>query len=317
VDGFRSSWVVMTQTWSRIIWAHWPVDPDLLATLLPPGLVPDTFDGAGWVGLVPFRMENLRLPGVLSGVTSVLGVRNFGEFNVRTYVKGPDGMTGVYFFTLDADNLLAVATARLAFGLSYRRATIRTTTAGHGTPGQPGWTSVRHCDGARAELVVIPDDKPGRPAAPGLEHFLVERYALYSQWHGRLLRGTLSHAPWQVRGAHLESVDTGTVTAAGFAVTGEPHLLVGEPAQVRIHPFRLVRPGPRTSAHSTSGAGSGHPQWASFPSPGAGSGSSPRIRQPDPNLATTPDRANAQAGSGVALAKTEHPKASPLTLGPV
>ena len=74
----------MIQTWSHIIWAHWPVDPSVVASLLPPGLTPETFDGAAWVGLIPFQMSELRLPGALSGLTSLVGVRSFGEVNVRT-----------------------------------------------------------------------------------------------------------------------------------------------------------------------------------------------------------------------------------------
>ena len=231
----------MEQRWSRIVWAHWPVEVGRVAALLPPGLVPDTHDGCAWVGLVPFQMSDLRLPGALSGVASAVGVDSFGECNVRTYVRGPDGRTGVWFATLDADRLLAVATARVAFGLPYRLASTRLDVTGDGGSEELTWTSVRRDDGARAALRVRPEGGPPRPAAPGLERFLVERYSLYTWWHGHLLQGSLSHAPWQVRRARLVDVDLGTVASAGFDVIGMPHVLVGEPAEVRVHPFRRVR----------------------------------------------------------------------------
>ena len=231
----------MIQTWSHIIWAHWPVDPSVVASLLPPGLTPETFDGAAWVGLIPFQMSELRLPGALSGLTSLVGVRSFGEVNVRTYVYGPDGRTGVWFLTLDADRLLAVITARLAFGLPYRQAATRLTLAGEHGSERLAWTSRRRSDGATAELEVTPEDAPPRLVAQGLERFLVERYSLYSWWHGHLLEGTLSHTSWRVRSARLDAVDTGTVAAAGLLVAGAPHVLVGEPVEVRVHPFHRIR----------------------------------------------------------------------------
>jgi len=251
----------MEQKWSRIVWAHWPVDPSQVAALLPPGLSPDTYAGYAWIGLVPFQMSDLRLPGVLSEVSSALRIAAFGEVNVRTYVRGPDGRTGVWFVTLDADRLLAVVTARVAFGLPYRRAAIRLSVTTEGGCQRLAWDSVRRQDSARAALIVIPDDGEPQVAAPGLERFLIERYDLYSWWHGQLLRGSLSHAPWMVRGARLIDVDDGTVAATGIRVVGAPHLLVGEPVEVRIHPFSRVRPCASSEIGVRAGRRASVPRW--------------------------------------------------------
>jgi len=246
---------VMVQRWSSIVWAHWPVDPDRVAAVLPPGLTPETYDGSAWVGLVPFLMSDLRLPGVLSGVTPMAGVTSFGEVNVRTYVRGPDGRSGVWFATLDADRLVAVAVARVALGLPYRHATTRLTVTPDGGSERLTWTSTRRRDGVRAELQVAPDSVRPRPAAPGLEQFVVERYSLYSWWYGRLLRGSLSHPPWSVRGARLLDLDCGTVAAAGIRVAGAPHVLVGEPVEVRVHGFTRLRPTPSAGRRAAAGPG--------------------------------------------------------------
>ena len=147
----------------------------------------------------------------------------------------------VWFLTLDADRLLAVITARLAFGLPYRQAANRLTVASEHGSERLTWTSRRRSDGATAVLEVTPEGAPPRPAAQGLERFLVERYSLYSWWHGHLLEGTLSHPSWRVRSARLDAVDTGTVAAAGLLVAGAPHVLVGEPVEVRVHPFHRIR----------------------------------------------------------------------------
>ena len=234
----RPSRAVMYQTWSDIVWCHWPVAADRIARLLPPGLVPQLFEGSAWIGLIPFAMSELRLPGVLSPLSRTLGVGSFGEVNVRTYVIGPDGRSGVWFFTLDADRLLAVATAQVAFGLPYRHAATQL----ERTDASLSWTSVRSRDKRRAEVSVAPSHGVSQPAAVGLERFLVERYALYSWWHGRLVRGTLSHEPWQVRSGELLQICSDTVDAAGIEVTGAPHVLVGDPVHVTVHPLARVRP---------------------------------------------------------------------------
>ena len=113
----------MRQIWANIVWCHWPVDPAQVAAVLPAGLTPELFDGQAWVGLIPFSMERLRPVGPFGFVTRWLRSSDFGEVNVRTYVTGPDGQTGVWFCTLDADSVAAVATANAAFGLPYRVAT--------------------------------------------------------------------------------------------------------------------------------------------------------------------------------------------------
>jgi uncharacterized protein YqjF (DUF2071 family) len=204
--------------------------------LLPAGLTPHLFEGRAWVGLIPFSMHDLRLAGLLGPLSRLAHVGNFGEVNVRTYVLGPDGKTGVWFCTLDADQWLSVRVANLAFGLPYRYASTDLQHDGDTTV----WRSQRRRDGARSELVVQPSTAQGRSAAAGLESFLVERYALYTHAFGRLWRGELTHEPWRVRPAQLLGVVTDTVTAAGFVVGDEPHVMVGDTVDVTVYPLRRV-----------------------------------------------------------------------------
>jgi uncharacterized protein YqjF (DUF2071 family) len=181
-------------------------------------------------------MRDLRLAGPLGPLSRLAGVGNFGEVNVRTYVQGPDGKTGVWFCTLDADQWLSVRVANLAFGLPYRYASTELRRDGDTMT----WHSQRRGDGARSELVVRPSTDESQTATSGLETFLVERYALYTHAFGRLWRGELSHEPWRVRPAQLLTVVTETVTAAGFVVEAEPHVMVGDPVDVTIYPLRRV-----------------------------------------------------------------------------
>ena len=91
----------MYQTWSCISFLHWSYEPQVLGRLLPDRLRPHTFDGRAWVGVTPFFLEDLRTP-----VASALPwFTSFPETNVRTYVLGPDGREGLWFFSLDAARL--------------------------------------------------------------------------------------------------------------------------------------------------------------------------------------------------------------------
>jgi uncharacterized protein len=97
----------MLHEWSTVTFLHWPYGPPVLQRLLPRGLEVESVDGQAWVGLVPFRMRAVRIP----GVPAVPWLSQFPETNVRTYVRGPDGQSAIWFFSLDAARLPAVLAA--------------------------------------------------------------------------------------------------------------------------------------------------------------------------------------------------------------
>src|SRR4051812_8969252 len=111
----------MYQGWERLTFLHWRYSPAAIAPLIPPSLELDTFDGEAWVGLTPFKVTGLRPP----GLPALPWLSEFPEMNVRTYVRGPDGERGIWFFSLEASRLAAVAGARLTYRLPYRWARMR------------------------------------------------------------------------------------------------------------------------------------------------------------------------------------------------
>jgi uncharacterized protein len=113
---------VMAQVWHDLLFAHWPLPVEELRGRVPPELELDTFEGSAWVGIVPFRMSGIR-PRQLPALPWLSA---FPELNVRTYVT-VGGLSGVYFFSLDAGNPLAVALARAIFRLPYFRARMKLT----------------------------------------------------------------------------------------------------------------------------------------------------------------------------------------------
>src|SRR3954471_5650370 len=106
---------VMRQSWLDVSFLHWRYDPAVVRPLVPRGLELDLYDGAAWVGLVPFKIEGLTLP----HAPSIPYLSNFPETNVRTYAIDRKGGRGVWFFSLDAARLLAVVGARAGYALPY------------------------------------------------------------------------------------------------------------------------------------------------------------------------------------------------------
>jgi len=192
------SWV-MAQSWHDLLFAHWPLREAVLRSHIPARLEIDTHDGQAWLGVVPFRMSGVRL----RGTPPIPWLSAFPELNVRTYVRADD-KPGVWFFSLDADNRIAVAIARAWFHLPYFRARMSCSERNE-------WIDYK-CE--RSHRCAPCGVLAGRyraigevfSAAPGLlEHFLTERYCLYAaDKEGRILRGEIHHAPWPLQAAEAE-----------------------------------------------------------------------------------------------------------------
>ena len=163
----------------------------------------------------------------------------FPELNVRTYVVA-DRKPGVWFFSLDARNA-AVAIARAWFHLPYFRARMN-------CEDRSGW--IQYCS-ERTHHVARPGalQVSYRPVAevfeakPGtLEHFLTERYCLYSaDPRGRLYRGEIHHQPWPLQIAEADfRHNTMTEAAALGPSIANPLLHFSRRQDVVVwHPHRI------------------------------------------------------------------------------
>ncbi len=221
--------------WRNLVFIHWPFEPAEVQALLPPGLTVDTYDGAAWVGLVPFEME-VGLP----GGWMLPGPGRFPETNVRTYVQGPDGNTGVWFSSLEAGGLTATATARLTYGLPYFWADMSVATAGpyRTYRSRRRWPAPR---GAVNETAVEVGEAIALSDQNQLERFLTARWGLYSTFRGRLLHAPVSHDPWALRQAALLHLDDELVDAAGLRIPDVDPLVHWTPGtEVRIGAPRIV-----------------------------------------------------------------------------
>lgn len=224
----RQPWV-MRMTWSELLFAHWPVEPELVAEHLPAGVTLDTRDGKAWVGVVPFLMSNIAP----RWVPPIPGLSRFLELNVRTYVS-VDGKPGVWFFSLDAESKVAVRVARATFNLPYMDATM---SLEQDESGGIGYRSERTHRGEPAADYDVTYRRVGATfhAEPGsLEHWLTARYCLYSaNRRGRLFRGEIDHPPWTLSAAQYDERINTMGTPLGFDFAGPPHLLFAQPVDVK------------------------------------------------------------------------------------
>lgn len=219
---------LMKMNWHDLLFAHWPVDAKLLRPLVPDGLEIDTHEGHAYVGVIPFHMTGVRL----RGLPPVPSIGSFVELNVRTYVKhgGHRGLPGVWFCTLDAGSWLSVRIARLWWGLNYLDANISVSQ-------EDDWTTYRSQRRDSPAAFTGRYRPTGDPftAKPGsLEHFLCERYILYTQRRNKLIRGAIAHTPWQLRHAELQ-IQTNTVgDALDLPLEGTPHTLCSQCPDVKF-----------------------------------------------------------------------------------
>jgi len=226
---------VMAQSWHDLLFAHWPVDAAVMRPLLPSQLHIDIFEGQAWLAVVPFRMTGVRL----RGTPAVPWLSAFPELNVRTYVTF-DGKPGVWFFSLDARNSVAVAVARTWFHLPYFRARMNCAE-------REGWIlyqSERTHRGAPVALLegrYRPVSEVLRPQSGTLEHFLTERYCLYTtDGHGRLIRGEIHHSPWPLQRAEVEFACNSMTASLGVALTSRPLLHFARRQDVLVwHPAKI------------------------------------------------------------------------------
>jgi hypothetical protein len=230
-----SPWV-MTQTWRDLLFAHWRVDPQQLRAKVPSEFPLDVFDGDAWIGVVPFRMTNVGP----RGLPSLPGISEFPELNVRTYVR-VGAKPGVYFFSLDAGNAIAVRAARTLLNLPYYKAAMNVTpVAGRGF----AYESRRAGEG-HAEFVGTyePSGDAFMPVEGSLEYFLTERYCLYNlDRSGVPYRLDIHHPPWSLQPAKAQLTRNTMTDASGIALPDQLPLLhfVSRQDMVGWPPTRLT-----------------------------------------------------------------------------
>ena len=234
---------LMRMIWHDLLFMHWRVDAGQLRRHLPDSLTLDTFEGDAWIGVVPFRMSDVSI----TGVPALPWLSKFPELNVRTYVVGPDGRSGVWFYSLDATNPIAVRGARWLYCLNYVDAKMgcRSDDPNDNDAWIRYHSSRTHRGQPAANLRVDyrPVGATFEAEPETLEDWLTSRYSLFSaSKNGQLFRGDITHAPWQLRAAEAVTHENTMTDAIGVDLPAtEPLLHFARTTKVRASAIRRVR----------------------------------------------------------------------------
>ncbi|PWI10518.1 hypothetical protein DIZ27_11035 [Streptomyces sp. NWU339] len=227
LPALRAGW--LTQTF-----VHWPFRPEAVQALLPEELVVDEYDGAAWVGLTPFVMADVRLPGVPA---ALIGLPTFAETNLRTYVRHRDGRDGLWFLSIEvAFPLMLVARA---IGAPYNPGSLSVSTDGDAV----AYSGTRGNRDASYRVLV----RRGEPVEPTeRDVWLTSRWRAYTRRLGMLWETPVEHEPWPLAGAAVDVLEETLTTAAdlGEAPLGEPVVHFSEGVRhVRLGLPRPCAPG--------------------------------------------------------------------------
>ena len=225
---------VMFQRWFHLLFLHWSLSPDIVQTSLPQGLQADTFEGNAWVGIVPFFMRGVRP----AGFVSVPGISNFLELNLRTYVRDESGRPGIWFYSLDANQALAVCLARAVFALPYNFAKM----SARVSDGEIDYRARRFGFQNSVHYRYQASEHLGEARFGTLEFFLIERYRLFARRGNKLFTGRVHHSPYQLRKAVVTDADPELFAMDGFETPATPpaHTIYSERVDVSIYPLEKL-----------------------------------------------------------------------------
>ncbi len=198
------------QRWRTVSFLHWPVEPSVVARLLPHGLEPDLWDDTAWIGLTPFTTTCEVL-----AARALPGPERFPETNLRTYVQASDGTSGIWFLSLDVTNRSNAWLGRAA-RVPYFEADMSVD---------------RETDDDALPAVRYRSQRRGRPdvgydvtvatspdAADGpFERYLTDRASAYVTVGPVLMRVDVEHEPWPLQHARAVRVDETLTVAADIA----------------------------------------------------------------------------------------------------
>lgn len=205
--------VLIDQQWADLTFVHWPVHPQSVAHLYPPGTRPDVFtDGQTYVGLVPFTIRRTALGTALP--LPYFGT--FNETNIRLYSVDGSGRHGVLFRSLETARLAVVPLTRIALGVPYRWARMRVTRSDD----RISYDSTRRWPrrGLRSRLtVLIGDEVEPTP----LEVWLTARWGAHSRQAGRTWWIPNEHRTWPLRAAEIVELQDDLLKAGGVTPAGD------------------------------------------------------------------------------------------------
>lgn len=209
-----TNWI-MKQSWRDVLFIHWPVSPDILRPYIPSSLNIDILDGCAWVGVVVFVMQGIYP----RGLPTISVTPKFSEVNVRTYVEY-EGKPGVYFLSLEVGDWASLTIAKKWYHLPYQHADISIEKKGQ----TYYYESIRKGNTTiTSKGMYTPLLDECIPKEGTLDHWLLERYCLYStNSQTNLYCGEIHHRPWTLQKVKVEIMKNTLFTSFNMDLDIEP-----------------------------------------------------------------------------------------------
>jgi uncharacterized protein YqjF (DUF2071 family) len=216
--------------WRDALFVHYGIEPSVLQPHVPFEL--ELFEGRAWVSLVAFTQRGLR-PAIGGRWTSwaMAPVATHAFLNLRTYVRGADGVTGICFLAEWIPNRLSRIVGPLMYGLPFRLGRLRYEANERAVRvGGLGW---------RAEIVES-EDEAVVAGAGTLDEFLLERYTAFTARRGRGYCFHIRHEPWRWRRVDVRVNDDSLLCEAAPWFPGAE--LCGAHRSEGLHGVRMSGP---------------------------------------------------------------------------
>lgn len=221
--------ILMQQEWRNLLFIHWEVASDYIQRTLPKGLYVDTFEGKAYIGLTPFFMRNVRIP----NLPVIPRISDFHEVNIRTYVFDEKGNPGIYFYSLDADQWLAVESAKF-INLPYMHAEI-VSLVDH--EGFINYSVLRKSDNKKSFFKYKIKEEVISSEIGSLEFFLIERYLMYYTFNSSLYNIQVYHKPYLLKNVEVITYDENLILSDGLSTNSQKpvHVIASPGVDVNIH----------------------------------------------------------------------------------
>lgn len=200
---------LLISDWERALFMHFEVPPAVLRRIVPFEL--DLFEGRAFVSLVAFTMRGIRPArgGRLARwLCAPVAEQRF--LNLRTYVRHR-GEPGIFFIAEWISHGLCVPFGPITYGLPYRWGRLRF--EHEYRAGTVRGRVVARRDGSALEYEARPASGTewnfSESEADGLDEFLIERYAAFTEHCGRRRRFRIRHEPWRQAQADVELIEDG------------------------------------------------------------------------------------------------------------
>lgn len=190
-------WIAQ-QNWEHVLFLHWPLPKHVVEPFIPYPFTLHTFNDRAWITIVSFQATGSKFR-FMPGWTAI---PPFTQINVRTYVKlRHTEEKGVYFFSLNANNVVGAKGAAFLFGLPFNFAQTIFSNDGHSL--SVACKSKKKSD-PFFSINYNEQNNTQKIKKNKQDKFLTEQYYILTVKDTTVIKIPLSHKKWELKDVKAE-----------------------------------------------------------------------------------------------------------------